>query len=186
MLITRKVRVIAVLSIAALALGACQKPEPRAAAAAKPAAPIIPAAVQTALWRIEVVTDGKSGNPVDVCADPSVARGFTHPAPEIRGQACERVGKAFETSDAYTVRCRVDHEIYQVSSKTSGDRASDFTVQMTVNRQDGRGPAYEQVRRYHRISACPADWKVGDSAAPGSTQVVNTLTGEKRSASKGG
>lgn len=91
-----------------------------------------------------------------------------------------RVDDPTDTGATYSVRCRIDDQLYRVGSVTNGDRAREFTVEMAVSRQDKKGPSFEQVRRYTRVGACPAGWKIGDSAAPGQTQVTNTLSGEKR------
>ena len=129
---------------------------------------------------IEVIQDGKPTSQLEICADRNVESSFVRPAPSIGGKDCMRVAEQVETDTTYSVRCRTDDQLYRVGSSTTGDRARAFTVEMAVTRQDKKGPTFEQVRRYSLAGACPAGWKIGDSAAPGATQVVNTLTGETR------
>lgn len=179
----QKTPILSLLAICGLAAAttACErKTEP--SAAAKPevsaAAPVDP----TSLWLIEVVDGGKAVSQLRICADQSIQAAFARPAPEVNGQPCVRVGEAVETGDTYSVRCRIDDQLYRVGSSVAGDRARDFTVDMAVTRQDKKGPNFEQVRHYQRLGACPAGWVIGDSAAPDAAKIVNTLTGATRDA----
>lgn len=154
-----------------VALAACQKAEP---AKTQPAAAAAPAATPS-LWRIEAVDDGKVVRTVEICADDAVRASFSRPAPEWRGQGCTRVGEPKQTGDSYFVRCRFGDKIYVVSSSQKGDPTRDFTVEMSVTQQDGKGPNFEQTRHYTKAGACPAGWRIGDSAALGDKQVQNAL-----------
>lgn len=160
--------------------GACQRQEPQPARKTAP----VTTAQQNHLWRIEVMQDGRSLSQVEVCADHAIEASFSRPVPFIQGQECVHVDEAVETHATYSVRCRTGDQLYRVGSVTTGDRARDFTVEMAVSRQDAKGPSFEQVRRYKQIGPCPVDWKIGDSAAPGQTQVVNTLSGERRTVAR--
>lgn len=175
-------RALTPLAIASLlmSLAACDRPEePTVAASAPPtAADAGPAAPN--LWRIEVLDGEKIVQSLDICADLAVQQSFSRPTPEIGGRPCVRVGEAVETDGTYSVRCRSDEQLYRVGAAVQGDPAKDFTVEMAVTMQDRKGPTFEQVRRYRLTGPCPAGWAIGDSAAPGTTQVTNTLTGEAR------
>lgn len=149
-----------------IGLAACGRGE-----AQKTAAP----AAAPELWRIEAINDGKVVKTLDICADDSVRRAFARPTPEFKGQTCDKAPSPAETAGSYAVRCRMDHQNYVVSATTTGDPARDFTVEMSVARQDKSGPTFEQTRRYAKLGACPAGWRSGDAAAPGDKQVVNTL-----------
>jgi hypothetical protein len=157
---------------AVLALGGCQKSQPAKA----PVPTAVTAVNAPSLWRIEALNDDKVVRTVEICADQAVRAGFNRPAPEWRGQACTRVGEPKQTGAAYFVRCRFGDKIYVVSSSQKGDAARDFTVDMSVTQQDGKGPSFEQTRHYIKVGACPAGWKIGDSAALGDKQVQNTLS----------
>lgn len=174
----RKIPLLLLAGLTAAGLSACDRRE--AGAPAPAAAPAAAPGEETALWRVEVLQDGAVASQLDICADRAVRSSFTRPAPEVDGKPCVRVADPVETAETYSVRCRVDDQLYRVGSTTQGDLAQDFTVEMAVTRQDRDGPMFEQVRRYRRLGACPADWKIGDSAAPGASQVVNTLSGETR------
>ena len=165
---------IAVAVCAAASLAACQRSQTPPAAQSK--APAVAAAEAPSLWRIEVLSDGKAVSQLDICADRAVRSSFARPAPEVNGKSCVRVGDAVETDGTYSVRCRIDDALYRVGSTTEGDPTKDFKVEMAVARQDKKGPTFEQVRHYTRMGACPAGWAIGDSAAPGSAKVANTLT----------
>jgi hypothetical protein len=132
------------------------------------------------LWSIEVMDGDKALSRVDICADSALQKGFTRPAPEVNGQSCDRLRAPIETADAYSLRCHVGDRYYRARAETTGDRARDFTVAMTVKRQDRKEPMYEQVRRYRLVGACPAGWRVGDSAAPGDKQLLDTISGARR------
>lgn len=129
----------------------------------------------TNLWRIEAINDGKVVKTLDMCADAVVQSTFSRPAPEIGGQPCQVAPGAKTTDGSYAARCRLGGNNYVVSATQTGDLSRDFTVEMSVARQDKNGPTYEQTRRYVKLGACPAGWQAGDSAAPGDKQVVNTL-----------
>lgn len=179
----QKAPIISLLAICGLAATttACErKTEP--AAAAKPEVAATPPVDATSLWLIEVVDGGKAASQLHICADKSIQASFVRPAPEVNGQPCVRVGEAVETGDTYSVRCRIDDQLYRVGSSVDGDREKDFKVDMAVTRQDKKGPNFEQVRHYQRLGACPTGWVIGDSAAPGAAKIVNTLTGATRDA----
>lgn len=187
----RQHRFVFVALVAAAALpAACQRqdarPPPKDAAVTRTEANLAPKDVALAgagrhqLWRIEVMQNGQPSQPLEICADQAIEASFSRPVPTIEGRECVRVDDPTDTGATYSVRCRIDDQLYRVGSVTNGDRAREFTVEMAVSRQDKKGPSFEQVRRYTRVGACPAGWKIGDSAAPGQTQVTNTLSGEKR------
>ena len=157
--------------------GACQREVK--VAATPPAAPP-PAAETPKLWTIEVMDGDKATSRVDICADAAVQKGFTRPAPEVNGKPCDRLREPVETSDAYSIRCHIGDQYYRAAAQTDGDLARDFTVKMTVKRQDRKEPMYEQVRRYRLSGACPAGWRVGEAAAPGDKQRLDTITGTRR------
>jgi hypothetical protein len=164
---------------ALVGLGACEQSHTvKASQAAAPAAAPAPEAPK--LWSIEVMQDDKAVSRIDICADEAVRASFARPAPEFNGKTCERVNQATETAAIYSVKCRMDERLYRVGATKTGDEARDFTVDMSVKRQDAKGPIFEQARHYRLIGACPAGWVVGDSQAPGAKTVVNTLTGASR------
>lgn len=179
---TAQIKLVATIALTAALTGLAgcgQKStdaQPAETAAAEPA----PGAVPPNLWRVEVLNDGAAVDTVDICADHDVQAGFVRPAPELNGQACVKVGDAVETADTYSVRCRIDDQLYRVGSSTKGDMARDFTVDMAVTRQDEKGPSFEQTRHYTLQGACPAGWRVGDSGKPGATTVTDGVTGEQR------
>ena len=132
------------------------------------------------LWSIDVMEGGKSVSRVEICADQAVRDSFARPAPEVGGQPCIRSKDPVKQDGTWFTRCRVDGAIYRVSSVSTGDVAKDFTVDMAVTRHDRRGPVFEQVRRYRLEGDCPAGWRIGESAAPGDTELLDTLSGARR------
>lgn len=170
---------LAICGLAAFAT-ACDRGEKPAATAAQ--APATLAAEPTSLWLIEALEDGKPVSELRICADRNVQASFVRPAPELNGKPCAMVNEPVETGDTYSVRCRIDDQLYRVGSAIDGDREKDFTVDMAVTRQDRKGPTFEQVRHYRRVGDCPPGWQIGDSAAPGAASIVNTLTGATRAA----
>jgi hypothetical protein len=158
-----------------IGLAAWQRPP---SVAATPAAP--PAANQPQLWSIQVMNGETALSRVDICADAAVRKSFSRPSPEINGRPCVRVKAPYEKAGAYSMKCRMDDHLYRVGSVTSGDTARDFTVAMTAKRQDRKEPIFEQVRRYRLVGACPTGWHIGESAAPGAKQLLDTLSGRPR------
>lgn len=158
-------------------------PKPAEPAQTAEASPVL-AAEPPSLWRVEVLSDGAVVDTVDICADKDVQSGFSRPAPAVNGMPCIRVGEAVETDGTYSVRCRVDDQLYRVGSSTTGDPARDLTVEMSVTRQDAKGPSFEQTRRYRLQGPCPAGWRVGDSGKPGATEVTDGVTGKPRALSE--
>jgi hypothetical protein len=182
----RNPMVLSTLALIGLLAGTagCDRTKAPAADAEKTAAETsAPTAVPPSLWRIDVLSDGAVTGSVNVCADERVAEGFKRPAPDVSGKPCLKVGEAVETDGSYSVRCRVDDQLYRVGSTVQGDPTREFTVEMAVTRQDQKGPMFQQTRSYHRVGPCPAGWEVGDSGAPDAAEAVNTLTGKARSLS---
>lgn len=171
-----KPTIMSALAMGALvSLTACG---PRKTAEVKPAAPA--GAEPPKLWSIEVMNGDKAVNRTDICADIAIRAAFARPAPEVNGKPCLRGNEPVEKGDTYSARCHVDGDLYRVGSATTGDPERDFTVELAVTRLDRKGPTYEQVRRYRLIGACPEGWNIGDAAAPGASQLVNTMTGQAR------
>jgi hypothetical protein len=171
MRVSQIVSTAAICAALAAGLAACGKketPTVRAEVAIQPAA-------KPSLWRIEAVNDGRVVRTLDLCADQAIQAGFRRPSPELNGHPCDRAKNVVETDQSYAARCRLDHNNYVVRTTQSGDAARDFTVQMSVTRQDLAGPTFEQTRHYTRIGDCPAGWRIGDAAAPGDKKVASTL-----------
>lgn len=167
-----------------IGLSACSKPTVSKTTAA--AGPPAVSAAPSDLWSIEVLDGDKVTSRVDICADQALRTSFARPTPELGGKSCAPVSDAVQTDAIYSVKCRMDERLYRVGAIKSGDEARDFVVNMSVKRQDLKGPIFEQSRRYRLIGACPKGWTIGDSAAPGAKQVVNTLTGATRPAAPAG
>ena len=160
-------------------LAGCGKPAEKAAEPVE-ATPMV-GAVPPDLWTIEVLgDDGAATTTVNICADDKVQEGFSRPSPEVNGQACVRVGEAVETDGTYSVRCRIDDQLYRVGASVEGDKSAEFPVNMAVTRQEKKGPSFEQTRRYRKVGPCPVGWENGDSAPTADATSVTTLTGETR------
>ncbi|MDD3836579.1 MAG: hypothetical protein WCY15_14750 [Phenylobacterium sp.] len=157
-------------------LSACER-KPEATATPQAAAPGVE---RPALWSIEVMSGDKAVSRVDICADGALRAGFARPAPEVDGKPCVRVKGGDREDGTYSALCRADDQLYRVGAVTTGDPASDFSVQMAATRQDRKGPKYEQVRRYRRLGPCPSGWHIGDSAAPGAKELLDTITDKRR------
>ena len=165
---------VAALGAAVLGLAACQREAATGTAVVPRAA--VARVTGPSLWTIEAVNDGKVVRTVQICADDAVKSSFSRPTPEFKGQPCDRAPNASDVGGSYAARCRMDHQNYVVSATRRGDPDRDFTVDMSVARQDKSGPTFEQTRHYVRMGPCPAGWNVGDTAALGDRQVTNALT----------
>lgn len=166
----------AILVAALLGLAGCD----RAQKVAATPSPATPGAEQPALWSIEVMSGEKAASRVDICADAAVRKSFVRPAPEVNGLPCLATKAPLENAASFSARCRADGQLYAVNSGTTGDLTRDFTVDMNVTREGAKQPTYAQVRRYRLVGACPAGWHIGDSAAPGDKDLLDTISGKRR------
>jgi hypothetical protein len=173
---------LSVVCASFVGLAGCERTQTSKVATQSP--PAGSSAPAPSLWRIEAINEGRVVGTVDICADQVIQGSFSRPTPEFKGQPCDRAPNASDTDGNYAARCRMDHNNYVVSATRQGDPARDFTVQMAIARQDKVGPTFEQSRHYSRLGACPAGWQAGDSAAPGSKQIANTLAGSAGGAGK--
>lgn len=175
--------VLPLLALCGLLVGVagCNQPSQPADKGAQAAA-AGPAAEPPALWRIEVLNGADVVSAVEICADRAVQQSFMRPEPAVGDKPCLRVHRdePVAKDGIYSVRCRIDDQVYRVGAVSTGDLARDFTVDMAVSAQGKTGPTFEQLRRYRKIGACPAGWVAGDSAAPGAKTVLNTLSGASR------
>jgi len=162
---------------AAFALGACAGEQEQAAV--EPAAPVNPG--PPGLWAVELLgVDGGMVGAARVCDDGSLRAAFARGLPTPDGEVCTLVGEPVIGPDALTANCRVGDVEYVAETDPQGDLTRVFTMEMVI-RSSGEAPAeYHQTARYRRIGECPADWTHGDSAAPGSSDIVNVFTGEAK------
>ncbi|GLK47937.1 hypothetical protein GCM10017620_09100 [Brevundimonas intermedia] len=112
------------------------------------------------LWQVEAL--GADVQPVRICVDGFLRKGFSAPLPEVNGRPCIPMGKSITTPDATLQRCTLGHEDVLVRVTRTGDDDV-FTVALRVTLISGHKDASAvQTRRYTRLGACPKGWKVGD------------------------
>ena len=127
------------------------------------------------LWRVEVLGDaGAVRAAVYVCADAAVRETFTRTRAEVNGAPCRDATSPKIADHGWALVCVAEGRPYAVSASTIGDTAQDFRLNFGLTQIDdtpaGLGPghlAVRQSRRFRRIGACPAGWRIGDQAKPG-------------------
>jgi len=163
------------MAASALALAAC-KPAPEATSATAPAAPQAPS-----LWSIETQS-GAPAKTVLICADRAVHESFGQSLPEANGQPCQLVGRMpVQKDELFAARCRIGPDLFTVHSVAAGDKDSDFTVDTVMETDTREARRFEYRLRFKKLAeSCPEGWAVGDSASPGDTRLVNSLSGAVR------
>ncbi|MGZ3273338.1 MAG: hypothetical protein ACXU82_07800 [Caulobacteraceae bacterium] len=135
-----------------------------------------------ALWSMETQQPADARKTIIICVDKAMKEGFSHSLPEVAGQPCRLAGRRpVLKGELFAARCRSGGYLFDVHSVSTGDLARDFVVDTTFETRAGER-RFEQQIRYRKLSdACPRDWRIGDSGAPGETKVVNALTRASRS-----
>jgi len=117
------------------------------------------------LWRVETpAQDGRPASVRFVCADTPLRETFTRLAGEVEGVPCRVTSGPVVKPGLFALRCEEGGRTYAMASQTEGDAARDFKLTVSVTPLGaGVGPA-RAVRRFRRLGACPAGWRVGDQA----------------------
>ena len=156
-----------------LALAACSQQEAQARLEAQAAAVDPPT-----LWRVQSLAgDGAITGETLVCADAAMRAGFDRANAEVDGVPCVSPRPGVERPGLYANRCLLAGRPFGLTVNRTGDPERDFTLAFAFRPLDGSGAASRQVRRFRRIGACPAGWKIGDQARPGAPRGVNALAG---------
>lgn len=179
-------RLVILVGTAAL-LAACNpaKHAPSAPAAGSSAAP----AQDRQLWTIQTLDQNDLvTRTVLICADQRIRESFARPMPSPNDQPCNLIGPAIVTPEVpgvtpgrFSARCRSpDGRFMNVQASTFGDRERDFTMRLLIQAAVGGRQDLVQALRFRQAGPCPPDWTIGDAAAPGDTQLVNSLSGARR------
>ena len=141
-----------------------------------------PEAETPALWSIQDLDDqDQATKTVLICADKAIRESFSRPSPSPNGQSCRLVAPAVDNGGRFAARCRSDDgRLLDVQSESSGDLMRDFTIRLLIRGDVQAGQSFSQTIRYRRLGPCPAEWAVGDAAAPGDRRAVNALSGVVR------
>jgi hypothetical protein len=127
------------------------------------------------LWRMDALgADGRTAGVRFVCADTPLKETFTRLSGEVEGVPCRVISGPVVKPGLFAFRCGQGGRTYAMASQTAGDLDRDFRLTLSVTPLGGGlGPA-RTVRRFRRLGACPAGWRVGDQgdglprvAAPG-------------------
>lgn len=153
-----------------LTLAACGQPHAESRFEAAQAAADPPQ-----LWLVESLDGTRVKGEVMVCTDRPTREGFSRARAQSGGQPCLPFRDAVEKPGLYAVRCEMGGRNYGMTVNRIGDPDRDFTVHFALKALDGTGDAARQVRRFRRIGACPAGWRIGDQARPGEPPGSNAL-----------
>lgn len=117
------------------------------------------------LWRIQALGgDGKVAGVSFVCADTPLRQTFVRIHPVVEDTPCRTTSRPVAEAGWSTLRCYAAGRSYLFSSRTDGDPARDFRLAVTVTPLSRDLGPTRQVRRFQRLGACPANWRVGDQA----------------------
>lgn len=155
-----------------LLLPACGEPraEARVAAAQMEADP-------PQLWLAQAMEGERVTGEVLVCADRVLRDGFARANAEVGGQPCLPFKDGVERPGLYAVRCQLGGRNFGLTVNRAGDPEADFTIRFAMKALDGTGAEARSVRRFRRLGACPAGWRIGDEARPGRPPHRSTVAG---------
>lgn len=122
------------------------------------------------LWLVQVIDEKeKATASVYVCADAPLREAFVRTRGEVNGEPCRDTTPPEEKANEWSLRCEADGRRFAVSSSTVGDLTQDFRLNFALTPCfDPPGvQAVRQTRRFRRVGACPAGWRIGDQARPG-------------------
>lgn len=129
-----------------------------------------------ALWLAQSLDlQGQPTAALYVCADKPLRDGFLRANAEANGRPCLPLKGGVERDGLYATRCELDGRRYGLTVTRTGDPSQAFTTAFALRALDGTGDAARQVRRFQRVGACPAGWRIGDQARAGAPRGVNAL-----------
>ncbi len=92
---------------------------------------------------------------------------FVRTVPVADGKTCAFVRKPVVSAAGFSARCQMEGVEFTVHASARGDLARDFSVE-TVMVADTTPPRqFTPTLHFKRLGACPAGWRVGDSAVSG-------------------
>lgn len=171
-MLKRLLRARTLAPVLLLPLLACAEPraEARVAAAQMAADP-------PQLWLAQALDGERVSGEVMVCVDRVMRDGFARANAEVAGQPCLPFRDAVETPGLYAVRCQLGGRTFGLTVNRTGDPERDFTIRFALKALDGTGDAAAQARRFRKVGACPAGWRIGDEGKPGRPPHRSALSG---------
>jgi hypothetical protein len=146
-----------------MGLAACdagQNPEAQAVAQ--------PTGGPSQLWQVDVI--GESGKPeatMLACVDDALREQFLLTRAKVNGRNCFDITPPVEKSRGWALRCQTQGRWFEISSSSTGDETHDFRLDVAMTPVFPELGTVRQVRRFRRLGACPAGWRIGDQAKPG-------------------
>lgn len=132
------------------------------------AAPPEPPAGLTQLWQVDVL--GPGGKPeatMLACVDDELRKQFLMTRARVNGRGCLDITPPGERSRGWALRCQAQGRWYTISSSGAGDETHDFRLDVAMTPVFPDLGTAHQIRRFRRLGACPAGWRIGDQARPG-------------------
>lgn len=121
-------------------------------------------------WLVQVIGDaGAATASTFVCADTSLREAFVRTRAEVNGEPCEDTTMPMLKEREWALSCKAGARGFAVSASTLGDLDQDFRLNFALTPildPTGIGTV-RQTRRFRRLGACPAGWRIGDQARPG-------------------
>jgi hypothetical protein len=154
----------ALAALLLLNLTACdvaQSQQPQAAAPDVPAGP-------SQLWQVDVIgAGGKPEATALACVDDELRKQFLQTRARVNGRGCVDITPPNEKSRGWTLRCQAQGRWFTISSSATGDETHDFRLDVAMTPVFPELGTAHQIRRFRRLGACPAGWRIGDQAKPG-------------------
>lgn len=122
------------------------------------------------LWLIQVIAvEPARAAAVFVCADTALRESFVRARAEINGQPCQDTTPPLLKEREWVLSCRAAGRGFTVSAATLGDLDRDFRLNFALTPIFNKATTgtVSQSRRFRRVGACPAGWRIGDQAKPG-------------------
>jgi hypothetical protein len=171
-------RMLTAAAVGAICLSACSggQQETTTAEAAPAAVPVNPA--PPGVWALDILgPDGRStAERARICDDGSLGPVFARALPVVNAAPCRLTAPVVLNPDAVTATCMAGEAEYVATTDPQGDLGRTFQLEVSLKPAAG-GAELKQTTRVRRVGDCPADWTPGDSAAPGSHDITNVLTG---------
>jgi hypothetical protein len=170
-------RMLTAAAIGAICLSACSGGQEEATTAeAAAAAPVNPG--PPGVWALDILgPDGKAiAERARVCDDGSLGPVFARALPPVGETPCRLTAPVVLNPDAVTATCKAGDAEYVATTDPQGDLGRTFQLEISLKPSAG-GSELKQTTRVRRVGDCPPDWTSGDSAAPGSHDITNVLTG---------
>src|SRR5579859_1945392 len=164
----RAAPVAGIAALLVLGLTACDAAQNAQAQAAPPE----PQPGLSQLWQVDLIgANGKPEATTLACVDDELRKQYVATRVKVNGGGCIDITTPAQKSRGWALRCQAQGRWFTISSSATGDAAHDFRLDVAMTPVFPELGTAHQVRRFRRLGACPAGWRIGDQAKPGERPV---------------